>query len=142
MQNEFKDTRLKYVDAPKVFTQKANDISITSKQHLRTCEKLAKYLSNKKSKNPKEFEQDEYLKDFVVKSASLNEKTIVLIEYMAEFLTQIAKDATVLIEGAKIMDIVRDQSEAIVLITETREKLVKEVYKTRKDDIRRNKAAN
>lgn len=142
MQDEFKDKRLKYVDAPKIFNQRANDINITAKQHLRACEKLAKHLANKKSKNPKEFEQDEYMKDFVVKSAALNEKTIVLIDYMAEFLTQIAQDATVLIGGAKIMDIVRDQSEAIVLITETRDKLVKDIYEMKKDELRRNKAVN
>lgn len=142
MQNEFKDRRLKYVDAPKAFNQKANDINITAKQHLRACAQLAKHLSNKKSKNPKEFEQDEWMKDFVVKSAALNEKTIVIIDYMAEFLTQIAQDASILIEGSKIMDIVRDQSEAITLISETRDNLVKDVYEMKKDEFRRNKAVN
>lgn len=142
MQNEFKDRRLKYVDAPKVFNQKANDINITAKQHLRACAQLAKHLSNKKSKNPKEFEQDEWMKDFVVKSAALNEKTIAIIDYMAEFLTQIAQDASILIEGSKIMDIVRDQSEAITLISETRGNLVKDVYEMKKDEFRRNKAVN
>jgi len=134
MQTDNRDKCLKYVDMPRTFHHKANDINLTAKQHIRTCEKLARHYSSKKSNNPKEFEQDEWMKAFILKSADLNEKTLDLLTYMAEFLTETAVDATMLIEGAKIQDIIKDQSDAILMLQNTRDQLIKDLY-----DIRKNK---
>lgn len=140
MDNEFKDRRLKYVDLPKVFHQKANDINITSKQHLRICEKLAGHLSRQKPKTPQEFERVEYLKDFVMKTVAMNESTIGLLDYLKAEIEEISVDAKTLIEGAKMLDVIKDQSEALQAVQELRDKAVISIYELRKDQLRANKA--
>lgn len=130
--NEFKDRRLKYIELPRIFQAKASEIDITSKQHLRICEKLAKQLASKKPKTAEEFEQVERWKDFVLKSSELNEKTIALIDTIHGMLTEIAEDATPLSENAKDYDRLRDQSETIQMLTNQRDKLINDLYANRK----------
>lgn len=126
--DEFKDRRLKYVEMPQVFQRKAGEIGITSKQHLRACERLADHLSKQKPKTPQDFERVEWMKDFVVKSSELNERTIDLLDYLRDMLQEVANDALSLAEGAKIRDVVRDQSDAIEMLTATRDRLINELY--------------
>lgn len=140
MSEEFKDRKLKYIDLPKQFERKANEIRVTSKQHLRSCEKLADHLAKLKPKNPKEFEQNEWLKDFVIKSADLNEKTIELLEYLKTELQEVAKDASALMDGAKIHDQLRDQSDVILMAWDIRDKAIKDLYEIRKLSFRENTA--
>lgn len=131
--NEFKDRRLKYVELPKVFHVKASEINISSKQHLRICERLANHLSKQRPKTPKEFEQVEYLKDFVMKSAKLNEQMIALLDYLKIELDAIAADSKSLIEGSYTLDIIKDQQEIIVAIQQVRDNAVKALYEARKN---------
>lgn len=134
--DDFKDRRLKYIELPKVFQMKASEIDILSKQHLRTCEKLAGQLASRKPKTPDEFEKLEGMKDFVLKSSQLNERTIELIEYLHGVLTEIASDALPLSENAKDYDRLRDQSEAITMITQQRDTLINDLYEFKKAQLR------
>lgn len=136
MENEFKDARLKYVDMPKQFENRANEISLTCKQHLRTCEQLAVRLSREKPKNPQEFEKLEFYKDFVIKSSQLNDQVLGLLDYVHGLLNAIAKDYT-LLDEAKTKDTLRLQSETIELLYQQNEKLVKDLH----DAIRENQKA-
>jgi hypothetical protein len=127
------DSRTKYYEMPTQFKGRANDISLTCKQHLRTCEALAKKLAAEKPKTPQEFEKIEYYKNFVIKTSQLNEQVLGLLEYTHGLLSAISVDST-LLEEAKIKDTLRIQSETLGLLYEQNDKLVKELY-----DIRRNK---
>lgn len=142
MQNEFKDNLLKYVEFPKRFHHMANEILITHKQHLRACEKLAKYLGTVKPKGAKEFEQNEWLKDFVIKTAQNNESTIVLLEYVQALLSEVNQDALMLIDGANVQNQLRDQSDAILMLRNSREELVKMLYKQKKYELGGNTPAS
>lgn len=122
----------KYLELPQVFQMKAGEIDITSKQHLRICEKLAKHLSRQKAKNPKEFEQTEYLKDFVVKSAELNEKTVELLGYMKTTIEEIYKDMQAHRDGANLNRIVKDQGEKIEKVMAERDELSQKYYELRR----------
>lgn len=128
--NEDKDKRLKYVEMPKVFYRSAQDIRISSRQHLVTCQKLAKHLASKKPANAKEFEQTEWLKEFVVKSADLNEKVLAFLESTHTLLTEVSEDAKTLVDGAKIRDLVDMQSSEITRLMGIRDSLV-EQFKAR-----------
>jgi len=129
---EFKDRRLKYIESPNVFQARAGEIDILSKQHLRTCAKLASQLAIRKPKTPDEFEKIESMKDFVVKSSQLNERTIELIDYLHGVLTEIAADAVPMSENAKAYDRLNDQSETIRMITQQRDTLINDLYEFKK----------
>lgn len=119
-----KDRKLKYVEMPGVFYGKASDIKIACKQQILACERLAKHLVKKQAKNGKEFEQDEWLKDFVLKTAELNDKTLELLDYIHSLLKDVSNDAQVLIKGSEIRDQLRDQSDTITTLIATRETLI------------------
>lgn len=104
----------KYLSLPHIFEQKAAEIDLTCKQHLRICERLAAHLARQKPTLPKDFEQTEYLKDFVLKSAQLNEKTIQLLDYLKNTVQEITNDAKAFTEGARLNAIIRDQGERII----------------------------
>lgn len=140
MSDEFKDRRLKYVELPRVFSSKAIDITISAKQHLRACEKLAAYLSKQRPNNQKDFEQNEWLKDFVIKTVALNEKTVALLDYLRVEIQAISDDAKVLADGGKVLDIIRDQSETITMIQNVKDQAVNNLYESRKTQLRENKA--
>lgn len=139
MQNnlpEFPDARLKYIEMPNQFKGRANEISLTCKQHLRTCEALAKRLAFEKPKTKQEFEKVEYYKDFVIKTSQLNDQVLGLLDYVHGLLNAIAKDSA-LLDEAKTKDTLRLQSETIELLYQQNEKLVKDLH----DAIRENQKA-
>lgn len=142
MQNEAKDNLLKYVEFPRRFHHMANEILITHKQQLRACEKLAKHIGTVKPKDGKEFEQNEWLKDFVIKTAQNNESTIVLLEYVQALLSEVNQDALMLIDGANVQNQLRDQSDAIIMLRNSREELVKMLCKQKKDELGTNTPAS
>jgi hypothetical protein len=132
--DEAMDSRLKYLEMPDQFKGRANDISLTCKQHLRACEQLAVRLAKERPKNPQEFERLEYYKDFVIKTSQLNEQVLGLLDYCHELLNQIANDYRTVGE-AKMKDILRFQSDTIEILTNQRDQLVKDLYDERKRNI-------
>lgn len=130
-----KDSRLKYVEMPREFYHRANEINIACRQMLRSGEQIAKQLSRAKVKDGPEFERNEALKDFVLKSAQSTEKMIDLLTYMTGFLNDIATDAKVLIDGAILRDKLKDQSLKIESLMDHRDTLVKYLYDSRKNQI-------
>lgn len=131
---EFKDSRLKYYEMPGQFKGRANDISITCKQHLRACEQLAKRLARENPRSSTEFEKLEYYKDFVIKTSQLNEQVLGLLDYTHELLSAIAADSSLLAD-AKEKDTLRLQSETVEVLIQQREKLVKDLYDSRRNTL-------
>lgn len=129
------------MDLPRVFQGKATDITISSKQHLRACEKLAGHLAKQRPNNPKDFEQNEWLKDFVMKTARLNEQTISLLEFLRGQLQEIADDSKALTNEAEILDRIRDQEETIKMLQHARDEQVIRTYERRKAQLRENSPA-
>ena len=117
----------KYLELPQEFQRRASEIDITAKQHMRIVEKLAKYLSKQKPINPADFERVEYLKDFVVKSAALNEQTINLLRYLTDRLNEMYKDYKAFSDGARLNAIIRDQGEKILLTMKERDQAQNEL---------------
>lgn len=131
---ESDDSRLwKYLELPQVFQMRAGEIDILHKQHLRTCEKLAKHLARQKPKTPKEFEQHEYMKDFVVKSADLAEQTIGLLDYIKSTVQEICNDTAALRDGAHLNRVIRDQGEKIEQVMKERDEISKKYYDLRRE---------
>jgi len=110
-----KDKRLKYVELPRVFHDKASKIDIDCKISMRKCELLAKHLAKQKPKTAQEFEQKAYIEEFVTATATANEDMISLLRYMHGFLTEVMADATHLIEGAILRDKLKDQGDTILI---------------------------
>lgn len=129
--DEAKDKRLKYLELPRVFHDRANMVSLTAKQHLRICQQLAVRLAKEKTKTPAEFERNEYMKDFVIKSAQLNEDTLTLLTYVEGVLNEIAADHS-LSDKAKQLDTLTFQSDTIQILTRQRDDLVKDLYDEKK----------
>lgn len=136
-----KDSRLKYVEMPREFYLRANEILISCKQTLRSGEQIALELSRSHVKTGPEFEKNEALKDFVLKSAQSAERMLDLLTYMTGFLNDIAADAKVLIEGAILRDKLRDQTKTLQLLWQQEDKTVKEAYDLRKDQINSQQSA-
>lgn len=109
------------------------EIDITSKQHIRIVERLAKHLSKQKPKTAQDFEQVEYLKDFAVKSAQLNEQTVGLLSYLRDRLNELYADYKAYNEGAKLNRIIRDQAERLELITQERDDAQKELNELKRN---------
>lgn len=131
---EFKDSRLKYLEMSTAFSAKINELTLTCKQHLRTCEALAKRLAAENPKTQKEFDKIEFYKDFVIKTSQMNDQAISLVKYTQEIFESILSDSSLLIE-ADVKDTLRLQSESIEVLTNQREELVKMVYELRRDKI-------
>lgn len=123
----------KYLELPREFERKAMEIDITSKQHIRIVERLAKHLSKQKPKTAQDFEQAEYLKDFAVKSAQLNEQTVGLLSYLRDRLNELYADYKAFNEGAKLNRIIRDQAERLELITQERDDAQKELNELKRN---------
>lgn len=123
----------KYLELPREFERKAMEIDITSKQHIRIVERLAKHLSKQKPKTAQDFEQVEYLKDFAVKSAQLNEQTVGLLSYLRDRLNELYADYKAYNEGAKLNRIIRDQAERLELITQERDDAQKELNELKRN---------
>lgn len=133
-----KDLILKYTDVTRVFYTRANSVNLTCKQSQRICEQLANRLSKVRPKSPNEFEQHEFMKDFVIKTVQVNEEILELLNYTQGFLQDIENDAKVLIEGAIIRDQLREQSDKIEALISQREETINKIYNEVRE---RNKAA-
>lgn len=131
---EFPDSRIKYIEMPNQFKGRANDISITCKQHYRTCQQLAQRLAKENPKNQQEFEKIEYYKDFVVKTSQLNDQVLGLLDYIHDLLNEIAADST-LLDDAVMKDTLRLQSETIELLTSKRDNVTYELFESRRNQI-------
>lgn len=131
MSEEVKDSRLKFLELPGQFKGRANDISLNCKQHLRICQQLAVRLAREKPKSGPDFEKNEYLKDFVIKSSQLNENVLNLLDYVQQVVNEIANDYET-VSTAKEKDTLRFQSDTIEILTQQRETLVKDLYDERK----------
>lgn len=136
-ETESKDRRLKYVELPGIFYTKASELKIACRQHLLACERIGKYLARKVSRDPKSFEQDAYMKDFVVKTAEWSERTLELLENTHNLLQEVANDAKELCEGAEIRNKLQDQSDTIAIAWQQRDELIKEMH-----DLKRIKGAS
>lgn len=122
----------KYLELPQVFQMKAGEIDITSKQHLRVCERIAKHLAKQKPKTPQEFEQVEYLKDFVIKSAELNDRAVALLAYLRDTISEICTDAKSLKDGANLTRIMKDQGEKIESLMSERDEYIRKYHELRR----------
>lgn len=122
-----KDSRLKYIEIPQVFGNKASVVDFHCKASQRACERMAKHLSKAKPKTQAEFERVEYLKDFVVKTSQNNEATLELLTYIKGLLADVSEDAKVLVDGSTLRDTVKFQSDTIKLISQQRDELVNEI---------------
>ena len=143
MQKEPDQSRLwKYLELPQMFQLKANQIDLTAKQHIRIVEKLAKHLARQKPKTPDEFERVEYLKDFAVKSAQLNEQTVDLLGYLRDTLNEIYNDYKAFHEGARLNRVIRDQGEKIEAITNERNNAQNELNELKRKLRRENTPAS
>lgn len=131
----------KYLELPRVFEHRASEIDITSKQHLRVCARLAAHVAKQKPKTAKEFEQVEYLKNFVVKSAELNEGTISLLDYMKATIDAIYQDMQAWRDGANLNRIIKDQGEKIEQVIKERDELQTELNDLKKSNRQRDKVS-
>lgn len=124
MTSEPDESRMwKYLELPTEFKLRSIEVDVTCKQHMRVIERLAKHLAREKPKTAQEFERVEYLKDFCVKSAQLNEQVIGLLEYLTERLNEMYRDYKQFAEGARSVRIIRDQDERLKVITRERDEL-------------------
>lgn len=130
----------KYLELPQFFQQKAGEIDVLCKQHLRVCERLAAHVAKQKPKTPQEFERVEYLKDFVVKSAELNDRTSEILGYVKERIQDVCSDVTAIKEGAQLKAIIRDQGEKIEKLIKERDEFMHKYYGLRKTERRADQA--
>ncbi len=119
---ERKPFDLKYTELPAAFNNRANMIEITCKTSLRTCEVLAEHLSKVHPKTAIEFEKHESLKALVIKTAKSNEEVIDFIEYTKNFCEDVLSDVAILRQGAVTRNIIRDQSDTIMILYDGRDK--------------------
>jgi small-conductance mechanosensitive channel len=131
----------KYLELPQEFQMQAGEIDIVSKQQLRICAKLAAHLAKQRPKTGKDFEMNEWLKDFVMKSADLNDKTIHLLDYLKSTIQEICNDAKALKDGANLNRIIRDQGEKIEVVMKERDELQTQLNDIRATHRRKDTAA-
>lgn len=117
----------KYLELPQEFQRRAGEIDLTAKQHARVIERLAKHLALQRPKAPEEFERVEYLKDFCIKSAQLNEQTIDLLAYLRDRINEMYADYEAFRDGARLNRVIRDQGERLEMITNERDALQDEL---------------
>jgi hypothetical protein len=127
-----KDNRLKYVELPKVFQQKASEIKMAATVQARHCEKYAQQLARRVPKSGPEFEIHEAMKEFVISTHKLNTDTLELINYLHGLLQEVSADASVLIQGAIIRDRLKDAGESLELAWQQRDDLVNQLRDERR----------
>lgn len=122
------DSRMwKYLELPQEFQRRAGEIDLTAKQHARIIERLAKHLARQRPKAPEEFERVEYLKEFAVKSAVLNDQVINLLAYLRDRINEMYADYEAFRDGARLSRVIRDQGERLDQITNERDELENEL---------------
>jgi len=110
-----KDRRLKYVELPAAFRNQANEIDTKAKISQRRMEAMAKTLAKARPKTPDEFERVEALKEMIVAQAAHNEAVAGFLQYTNGFLSEVMADARAYIDGAELLDKMKDQSDTILL---------------------------
>jgi hypothetical protein len=132
---EQKDNRLKYLEIPAAFKSRASEISLWVKQSQRSCELLAKHVAKEKAKTGIEFERQEYLKDFLLKTSQANEKVLELLDYLTTFLNEVMTDAATYQQGATLREQMAMQTEYIADLNKQNEDSLKAIYDLRKNQI-------
>ncbi len=135
MQEEFKDSTLKFKEMCDAFRHQTFDLKIAAGAHNRACEQLARRLAQERPKNRQDLERNEYMRDFVIKASELNDQALGMVDYYQELINAIGVDYEAL-DAARIKDIVRLQSETIILNAQREVELVKTI-KELKDELRR-----
>lgn len=114
------DKRLKYLDMPREFKARAQDVELSCKMSQRMCEEIAKRLARTKPKTADEFERVEKWKELVMTTSQANEKMMSMLDFTHKFLQEIASDAKELIDGAELRNKLEIQSETIeILMSQT-----------------------
>jgi hypothetical protein len=137
-----KDSRQKYVDISIAFNNRATELDLFCKQSQRICERVAKRLATERPKTPLEFERQEYLKEFVLKTSQTNERTIELLGYVKGFLEDILEDSKVLIDGAILRDKLKFQSATIEILMNQSDVEMQRIYTEKKNEILSGNTAN
>jgi len=126
--SEDKDHRLKYVEMPMEFYNIANEIEIAARKQLRSCEVFAGKISRLKAKNQSEQDRIDKMKEFIIDTHTLNTQTLMLLTKVHSFLSQVSKDAQVLVDGAVYRNKLQDASDTITKAWSERDELLKELY--------------
>jgi hypothetical protein len=132
---EHKDHRLKYVEMSAAFAQKALELEISAKQQSRSCGEFAKKIAKLKTKTGEEFERVEAMKDFIIRTATMNDNVLDLIGYVKSLIVEVCADTDTLIEGSKARDSLRDAQITIELMIQQRDKNFKDEYDRQRNQI-------
>lgn len=128
---EQKDHRLKYIQMPGRFYSMANDIEISAKQQNRSCEQFAKRLAGMKARKQIEQDKIDSMKQFLIDTHDLNTKTILLITDIHKLLSQVAKDAEILMEGSKLRNQLDDAIISMDIAIQQREQTINDYVRRR-----------
>lgn len=99
---DYNDHMRKYLEMPQRFYDHAVGIEIAIKKNQREIE--AAIPDAKKSAR---------LADLVVSTADVNEKVLELLAYTKNLLQEIANDAETVMDGARLKNLIQDQSDTI-----------------------------
>lgn len=127
-ENDSKDSRLKYVEMPIMFYNIANDIEITCRQNMRRCEDYAKRIQHLNPKKLEDIERLEKMKQFLLSSHDQSTRTIMLLDKIKNFLSDVTEDASTLIQGAILRDKLKDASESLEIAWKQRDEAIKRNY--------------
>ena len=142
MKDKKENRQIKYLEVCHAFNSRASEIDLFCKQSQRICELLAVRLASKQPKTPAEFENNEYWKNFILKTSSNNQATIELIAYIKEFVQEVIDDADILMKSADLLDKIQFQSDTIEIMRGQYDDLFIEFGKCKKDEISRRNTAN
>lgn len=110
------DKRMKYLDMPREFKARAQDVELSCKMSQRMCEEIAKRLARTNPKTAEEFERVEKWKELVLTTSQANDKMVEMLEFVHKFLQDVATDAKTLIDGAELRNKLEMQSETIEIL--------------------------
>jgi hypothetical protein len=117
---------MKYLEYPKQFQDKARNLEIDCRRQERELIIFAKRLNSIRVKRKEDFLELEKMKDFLVVSAEMNTRTLNMLEWTHKLLQEISLDATAVIDGAKLRDQLKDNTDTLESLLAHREKLAKE----------------
>lgn len=123
-----KDSRLKYIEMPMAFYNLANDIEISCRQNMRNCEEYAKKIQHLSPKRLEDIERLDKMKKFLLSSHDQSTRTIMLLDKIKFFLSEIAQDASTLVQGAILRDKLKDASESLEIAWRQRDEAIKRTY--------------
>jgi hypothetical protein len=73
------------------------------------------------------------MKQFVIETATANDKMIELLEYTHNLLKEVASDASTLVDGALLRNTIVEQSDTIKVLTAQRDGIVTKLYEGRRN---------